>query len=536
MSRIDFNTMYPVLNQYNAYANYYGNYGSYTTPYTQSNYQVSNNTPQAEPLQKVPSIYHTAYVMPFQNKLKNLFHNRQAVIYALNLRTFGAIDTNANGKIEPRLGENGTFLKAMRRLPELKALGINTIHLLPINPIGLIGRLGLPGAPGSLYSPSTLEAINGEFDEASDPRNVVEEAKQFVEAAHRYGIHVMADIPSCGSIDLQRSKPELFARDEKGRSLTPTNWVDIRMFVKDSPELRHYYGKWFKTMAEEIGVDGFRADVARARSNDFWKHFINKYPNKAWLAESYVEEDASPMKNIPRDIPGEFLKLGFDAIYGQYHIFHNWRVSDYMNYVTTNRQYLNSISPQKSIIGSFATHDDPSVMNHGGPTYCKLATGLMMTQPDTNPYILDGFLTGYDDHYDIFNYKPPLTGNYPDIGEFFKRMGLLRQQYQSVITKGKFIPLQASNPNVIAYLRQYGNKSLLIVANKNVNASERAEIKIPGLQVEQKLTNLAPEYGDKSAFVLDEASLMALPISPGKFYMFDVNLPPIAEPEKPIEK
>ena len=52
----------------------------------------------------------------------------------------------------------------------------------------------------------------------------------------------------------------------------------------------------------------------------------------------------------------------------------------------------------KSLIGSFATHDDISPMNHGGEVYCNLTSGLQATIPMLNPYFVDGFQSG--DTYD----------------------------------------------------------------------------------------------------------------------------------------
>lgn len=499
----------------------------YITPPRYSQPQAYNNPLSADSFQRVQGplpIYHFSYVMPWQNRLKEMFHNREALIYALNLRTFAAEDKNGDGKIDPTAAENGTFLKAIKRLPELKAMGINTIHMLPIQPIGQIGRLGKPGAPGSLYAPLTLDSINGEFDDPSDPKSVIDEAKAFVEAAHKNGIHVMADIPSCGSQDLEQVRPSLFARDEYGRTLTPTTWVDIRMFVKDSPELRNYYEKLFKLLAEDIGVDGFRVDVARARSLSFWRHFLKKYPDKAWLAESYTEELASPMKNVPRDIPADLLRIGFDSVYGQFHIFNDMNGQDYQNYLMQNKAMVAGVGHEKSLIGSFMTHDDPSIMRHGGAMYSKLVGGLMLTQPDTNPYILDGYFTGYPHSYDIFNWRKPVTGNHPDIGEFFQGVAKLREQYGALFRQGTYVPLQVNNPNVIAFVRQLGNKSVLVLANKNVNAEERALIRIPSLKVNQKLKNIAPDYGDKSMFIVDDGQIHAYPLAPGRFYMFDIEI------------
>ena len=55
--------------------------------------------------------------------LREMFQNNQAVIYAVNLRTFNANDKNGNGIIEFSLGEtSGSFINAIERLDELNVL------------------------------------------------------------------------------------------------------------------------------------------------------------------------------------------------------------------------------------------------------------------------------------------------------------------------------------------------------------------------------------------------------------------------------
>ena len=79
--------------------------------------------------------------------LREMFQNNRAVIYSLNMRTFNADDKNGNGIIEFSQGEvSGSFINAIERLDEIKSLGINTLHVLPITPVGKIKALGTAGS------------------------------------------------------------------------------------------------------------------------------------------------------------------------------------------------------------------------------------------------------------------------------------------------------------------------------------------------------------------------------------------------------
>ena len=70
---------------------------------------------------------------------------RDAVIYSVYLRSFSP---------------EGTFAGLEKRVPELKALGITTLWLMPIHPVGLKNRKGTLGSP---YAVQDYYGINPEF-------------------------------------------------------------------------------------------------------------------------------------------------------------------------------------------------------------------------------------------------------------------------------------------------------------------------------------------------------------------------------------
>ena len=85
------------------------------------------------------------------------------------------------------------------------------------------------------------------------------------------------------------------------------------------------------------------------------------------------------------------------------------------------------------------------------------------------------------------------------------------------------------NPKIIAFLRRHENRTLLVVANKDMNAFQHAKIKIPGLSPLQQLQNLAPTTGLSGTLVVN-AELLEANLAPGKFCLFEITLPPRALP------
>ena len=507
---------------------------------------------------------------PYKNNLRTSFINNEAKILAILPRIFNAKDKNGNEYIDGN-EQNGTFLNAIERLDEIKAQGFNTLHILPIHPTGQIKAMG---TAGSVYAPKDILAIDPVLIDPKDPRSDKEQFKAFIDACHERGIRVMLDLPSCASYDMFLEKPELMAKERDGLAKTPQGWNDIRMFQpwEDegkrtlNPKLLELHKKYID-FCIDLGIDGIRADVARAKPVEFWDIIIpysrKLDPEFGWLAESYTYEDASPQANMPYDRPEDSLRAGFDLIYGQYHIFHEMpTASDFMKYVESLLEMSYKLDKGKSVIGSFATHDDISPMYHGKTDYCNLTSGLQATLPMLNPYIADGFQSGdyyafpYENTYnpksrtdnhemtvhhgklDLFNLSRKPGGKNPEIGKFMTACFKLKDDYADIINKGSFIELEKiddSNDQIIAYARHYKGKTLLVVANKNINRAVACKIKVPTMSENQELNNLLPSYGQESIFQTANNELR-VDVGPARIHVFEINTPFIESYSKKIFK
>ena len=497
------------------------------------------------------------------NDLRTKFKNNDAVIMGIIIRNFGAKDKKGNQLLREG-DEKGNFNNAVSRLDELKDLGVNTLHVLPVNPPG---KKNAMGTAGSVYAPADFLKIDPALDDPKDSRDVKEEFKNFIDECHKRDIRVMLDLPSCASYDLFLDRPELMAFEKDGTPKTPGGWNDIRMFNpwKDeskrelNPDLLKMH-KDFVDMCIDLGVDGIRSDVARTKPTEFWDTLITysrqRDPEFAWLAESYTYEDASPQAHMDYDRPEDSLRAGFDSYYGQYHIFHEWtKASDLTNYVRENIDMSQNLDSGKSVIGSFGTHDDISIMNHGGVTFTNLVSGLQATLPMLNPYYFDGYQSGDEYLYDfegqtdnqtdtdsnectvhrgrpdIFNFSRPLIGNHPECGDFMKNTLQVRNnpEYHDILTKGSFIPLKTDKNDgdqIIAFARHLNGKTLLVIANRDVNGKQSGIVEVPGLSKNQKLKNIFKSYGEDSELQANDGNI-AVNLGAGRIHLFEVNTPNI---------
>ncbi len=201
-----------------------------------------------------------------------------------------AIDTHVSNKnlviyevFVRNHGKSGTFADVTADLPRIKALGVDVVWLMPIHPLGEVKRKGLRGSP---YANADYRAINPNYGTEAG-------FKQLIDAAHELDLKVMIDVvynhTSPDSV-LAQQRPDWFYRDAAGEPAPRfAEWSDVVDLVYREPALAEYQInsmlKWVN-----MGVDGFRCDVASLVPIEFWMQarqavaHINS--NFIWLAES----------------------------------------------------------------------------------------------------------------------------------------------------------------------------------------------------------------------------------------------------------
>ena len=196
------------------------------------------------------------------------FDMYNSVVYELNIR---------------QATEEGTFAAAEAYLPVLKDMGVDIVWLMPISPIGVDGR---KGTLGSYYSIIDYKEINPEF-------GTMDDFKKFLNTAHDLGLKVIIDwVANHTSRDADwwnEGRKDWYVMDEEtGLPIVEYDWTDIAKLNYENQEMRAAMLDalcfWI-----ELGVDGYRCDVAMNVPGDFWKDAWAKVkdinPNVYLLAE-----------------------------------------------------------------------------------------------------------------------------------------------------------------------------------------------------------------------------------------------------------
>lgn len=445
------------------------------------------------------------------NDLRRMFTNNSSIIYEINLRTFGAQDTNKNGIIDfDDAEESGTFLNAIPKLAELSQKGINTIHVMPITPVGKTKALG---TAGSLYAASSFNTLNPQLASKQSALSVNDQARKFIDEAHKHHIRVIIDLPSCGSYDLYMQRPELFVKDKSGQPVIPADWTDVRLLnagteTAVNKDVYNLY-KEFVDMVISLGADGIRADVATNKPAKFWKELIAYSRTKdhqfMWLAEA-SESWTTPVSEYAVFTPyDKLLEAGFDGYYGSYFNLKNYKTGrELTNQIIATNANLKKYSEPKAVIGSFTTHDEMSPVLINGEKFSEMIIWLNATLP-VNSYFVDGFDSGDsyiylwankeafktftdDDYYfvhrgkiDIFNFSRQPGGKSNELMQTFIIANQFKRQFSKIINNGQFVPLKTSAPSVFAYAMSYGGKSVIVIGNLNFRNNVDTKVSVPKL-------------------------------------------------------
>src|SRR5574344_984404 len=464
------------------------------------------------------------------NDARAAFSKHVLQIYEINLRTFNASDTNGNGIIDFDDGEeSGNFLNAIQRLDGLAQQGINTIDMMPIMAVGKTKALG---TAGSLYAPSSFTDLNPQLGSPKTALTLESQAIKFINEAHRRKFRGIVDRPACGSYDLFLKHPELFVKDKSGQGVIPSDWTDLRLFNSgtETNVNRDVYNlyKDYVTYVMKLGVDGIKANVATSKPAAFWKDLIaysrTKDPQFLWIAEA-TEDSTEPIAPQAIYTPyNKLLEAGFDGYFGSFGHFREVKSArEFMNYIKFIMSLQTKYSSPKSVIGSFATHDELSPVLDDNLMYTDLIFWLNAALP-INSFIVDGVPTGDgfiyfwankkatktftdDDEYfvhrgkiDIFNFSRMPGGTSSELIKSFAMANNTKNALLNIYNAPdfKFKELKTSSPQIFSFAIS-GNQNTVIISG-NVSNLALKEVSI-----------YIPKYEDKNSTI--PLKLTSIPIS-----------------------
>jgi glycosidase len=194
---------------------------------------------------------------PQPTEIQHVPWSRSAVLYEVNIRQYTP---------------EGTLQAFEQHLPELKAMGVDILWLMPVTPIGIQDRKGVLG---SYYAVRDYQAVNPEF-------GTLDDLKAVVAHAHALGMKVILDwVANHTAMDhpWTLTHPEWYQKDKQGEIVSYRynngtsieEWSDVAGLDYRSPGLRAAMISAMQFWVREADIDGFRCDVAMRVPTSFWE-------------------------------------------------------------------------------------------------------------------------------------------------------------------------------------------------------------------------------------------------------------------------
>lgn len=401
-----------------------------------------------------------------------------AVIYEANIRQYSS---------------EGTFNAFTKDIPQLKQLGVKIIWLMPINPISKVKRKATDGSftsdikdekernkyLGSYYSVSDYKAINPEFGNKDDFKNLVE-------TAHNNGIYVIVDwVPNHTGWDHPwiNEHPEWYTQNEKGEIIDPINpdtgtswgWTDVADLNYDNKNMQQAMINDLKYWVKDFNIDGYRMDVA------------HKVP-PSFFNEAIIEmRKIKPLFMLAEAEQQELFRNGFDMQY-------SWEGHHLLNEIAKGEKnatdFISYLKKQDSIMQkedfkmNFVTnHDENSwngtVKERMGDA-SEILTTLVYTMPGM-PLIYSGQEYGLN-HKLLFFEKDSIPKTKGKTWDLLEKLGSIKNN-NIALNGGKkssnytIIPTQ--NENVLSFSREKNNEQIYFIGNLS-NKNQTFSINLNG--------------------------------------------------------
>lgn len=429
--------------------------------------------------------------------------SRNAVIYEVNVRQFT---------------DSGTITAFDSQLPRLKDLGVDILWFMPVYPISEKNR---KGELGSYYAVKDYKGFNPEF-------GTIEQFKETVKKAHDLGMKVILDwVPNHSGCDNAwvEQHPDWYAKDSLGNMYGPYDWTDVYKFDYSNPELRAAMIDAFKFWLTEVGVDGFRCDVAMEVPVDFWDEARPQLqavkPDLFMLAEASAPALQKngfdmgynwPMKDLFSEIAATSGQYSFKNANGEMRTFPARHAADIDSLLASQA----AAYPRDTYLMNMITNHD--LNSWEGTEFERLGNltdafaVLSYTLPGM-PLIYTGQETGLNRALEFFvKDKAPEWEPRNKYFDFYKKLNHLKHTQKALLAGeegGEMVRYMTESPDLYIFSREKDNSRVIVFANLGSTSQE------------VKYTGNAPEADATTVdFFAGEAAEFPTSLNPGEYRVY----------------
>ncbi|MEQ8903977.1 alpha-amylase family glycosyl hydrolase [Ekhidna sp.] len=399
--------------------------------------------------------------------------SKDMVIYEVNVRQYTP---------------EGTFKAFAEHLPRLDELGVDILWIMPVQPIGEKNR---KGGLGSYYSIKDYTAINPEFGNMTDFKNLVEEA-------HKRDMLVILDwVANHTAWDHSWMEIDGYhTKDSLGKVISPVpDWSDVADLNYDNMDMQNDMIEALRFWVSEADIDGYRCDVAGFVPMEFWSR-----------AKDSLDVDKDLFMLAEWDEP----KMHEDA----FHMSYGWGLHHYMNGVAKGEKNADSLVsfinkdleryPSDAIRMNFTTNHDENSWN--GTVFERFGEGhkafaVFAFTVQGMPLIYSGQEAGLDERLAFFE-KDTIKWDTVKYQDFYASLVDLKKDNPALFNGeygGQPEFVDVGNPMVIAYSRVKDGNQVDVIINLS---EENQSVSIPeswnfadvfsGGQISNSISELQP--------------------------------------------
>ena len=364
-----------------------------------------------------------------------------AVVYEIYVRSF-----SSSGKLNA----------ITAKIPQLRALGVNCIWLMPI----------MPATSPHGYNVTDYYGINSDYGTKADFANLVN-------TAHAYGMKVIMDLvinhtsllhpfmKDAYKYNQYSPYHDFYEWDSKGNYEYLFSWWDLPNINYEAAWVRDYLLRMVKYWVEKFNIDGYRCDVAwgvndtRPSGPAFWQSFRSELKGIKPDVYLLAEADASRLQYFDKKFDSGYDWPLFNKLKAT--LSHTSTVTSLDSLVEwyESPSYPSYVRPFRFL----ENHDETRFIDLFNVQQTEMAAAILFTMPGV-PLIYSGQEVGEQTQRNIINWSDPYN-----LQPYYTKLVHIRTS-NPALEQGSFTRLAASSgDSVYAYLRMAGDDKAFVINN-----------------------------------------------------------------------
>ena len=395
-------------------------------------------------------------------------------------------------QVNPRVFAPDHSLNAVAaRIDSIRDLGVNVMWVMPIYPIGIEKGKNSP------YCISDYKAIAPEF-------GTIDDFKNLAKVCHEHGMGIILDwVANHTAWDHPwvKAHPDWYTHDEKADTIIhprPWDWYDVADLNYDNKDMREAMIDAMKFWIVEVGIDGFRCDVADGVPADFWKDAIDQLRTAAGERKIVMLAEGKNVDN--------FTVGGFDMNYGWDYkdvLVKVWKGASAADLFKADKAEYDSL-PAGKVKMRFTTNHDHSTE----ATPCKeftndrgaMAAYVATIFPHGGALIYSSQEVGYPEPINFFKYvpvdwtaKPDIYKEYEELIELYNEHPALRKGTMTAYPDKDVLVFEKTDAaeRFLVLVNVRNSQSTVAIPESWVGVSTEDEVTDQEIKLEGQIT-LAP--------------------------------------------